>query len=207
MPRSIGCAVTAVTAVTEGDILLKKKANHTHPPDQHKIKLKTNLHATKENAKAQPFKNLKRIYEDAFGGAHVEDEEAVDALPSLKKYRQTLHRSRATRLPKLLHTRQDIALRGEWIQTTDGHPFLLADDGEEDRILIFETAQNIRHLCSANEIFMEGTFKAAPEMFAQVYSIHVKIMGTMMPMVAALLPNKDQVTHTRMIQLLQAAAH
>ena len=47
----------------------------------------------------------------------------------------------------------------------------------------------------------------AHEMFAQVYSIHVEIMDTMMPVVVALLPNKDQVTYNRMIQLLQAAAH
>ena len=110
----------AVTAITKEKILVEMQGNHPHPLDQHKINLKKKLHAAKENAKAESFKKLKRVFECAFGRAHVEDEEeeAVDAL-----CRQTRYRSRATRLLKLPHTRQDIALQGEWAQTTDERPF------------------------------------------------------------------------------------
>ena len=54
---------------------------------------------------------------------------------------------------------------------------------------------------------MDGTFKAAPSMFHQVYSIHAEVMGQIMPIVVALLPAKDEMTYTRMFRLLQASTH
>ena len=53
---------------------------------------------------------------------------------------------------------------------------------------------------------MDGTFKSAPEMYRQVYSIHCQVMGYFMPAIVALLPTKDEVSYMRMFQILQQAA-
>ena len=197
----------AVTAITDNNILLKTQGQHTHMPDETKIQEKKCLHTAKEDAVHHPFKSMKRVFSDAFAET-VQDnnEEALDGLPSMKKYRCTLYRARGKRLPQIPHTRQEIDLQGQWSQTKDGRPFLLANDGEENRILIFGTTQNLRHLCVANDIYMDGTFKSAPEMYRQVYSIHCQVMGCMIPVIVAFLPTKDEVSYTRMFQLLQQAA-
>ena len=196
-----------VTAVTDEDLVIKTPGLHNHAPDYKNIEIKKTLNNVKEEAIKQPFKPIKRLFSDAFGDALANpDETTMDSLPSFNKYRCTLYRARSKRLPNIPHSRSEIDLQGQWTQTKDGRPFLLANDGAEDRILIFGTAQNLRYLCLATEIFMDGTFKSAPEMFTQVYSIHVKVMECMVPVVVALLPKRDTQTYRRMFQLLQQAA-
>lgn len=196
-----------VTAITQGQLLMKYQGEHIHEPDETKIKIKKSLQMAKEDARNHPLKPIKRVFSEAFNDVlEGEAEEAIDDLTCMRKYRCTLYRARSTNLPKIPHHRCDIELPEEWTQTKDGRPFLLANDGEEDKILIFGTAQNLRHLCSANEIYMDGTFKSAPEMFRQLYSIHVEIMDSMVPVVYALLPKKDKVSYTRMFHLIGQAA-
>ena len=100
--------------------------------------------------------------------------------------RGCLYRSRAKRLPPIPHTRVEVELTGEWTQTRDGRDFVLANDGVDDRLMIFGTVQNLRLLCYADTVFMEGTFMMAPEMFYQVYSLHIRHLGIMLPVAIAL---------------------
>lgn len=57
-------------------------------------------------------------------------------------------------------------------RTTDGRHFLLFDDGTTDRILGFSTDELIMALCRAPIVYMDGTFRIVPTMFAQLYTIH-----------------------------------
>ncbi len=97
-------------------------------------------------------------------------------------------------------------LEGEWASTLNGHDFILANDGNEEKLVIFGTVPNLCLLCEAEIIYMDGTFKVAPEMFAQVYSIHVRKMGMMVPVCVALMPQKNKVTYVRFFRLLSEAA-
>jgi len=53
---------------------------------------------------------------------------------------------------------------------------------------------------------MDGTFKAAPAVFAQIYTMHVKVHGDFIPALVAFLPAKDEATYRRLIQLICASA-
>jgi len=72
--------------------------------------------------------------------------------------------------------------------------FLLHDIGPasgDDRMLIFSTERNLDILSRATDWAMDGTFDAAPMLFTQVYSIHATFMERTLPLVYALLPNKN----------------
>lgn len=53
---------------------------------------------------------------------------------------------------------------------------------------------------------MDGTFKAAPTLFAQIYTMHVRVHGDFIPALVAFLPAKDEATYRRLIQLICASA-
>ena len=106
----------------------------------------------------------------------------------------------------------------EYKKTAKGEQFLLYDSGPEvERILIFGTQQNLEMLQLSQVWLADGTFKTAPTLFTQVYVVHALRGGPdpmkdghLLPSLFVLLPNKTEVTYTRMwqqIQLLCPAAH
>ena len=53
---------------------------------------------------------------------------------------------------------------------------------------------------------MDGTFSSQPQIFAQLYTIHVKINNEFVPQLWCLLPDKRGATYTRLFQLLKQEA-
>ena len=41
------------------------------------------------------------------------------------------------------HTREEAKFEGEWTQTFSGERFLLTEDGDRDKIIIFSTTENL----------------------------------------------------------------
>ena len=60
----------------------------------------------------------------------------------------------------------------------------------------------MKNLLNLSNIWLvDGTFKLSPELFYQVYTIHVELNQP--PCVYVLLPNKTEKTYYRMIELLK----
>lgn len=68
--------------------------------------------------------------------------------------------------------------------TNKGELFLLVNDGE-NHVVIFSTAQILRFMSSCDTIFVDGTFKSVPKLFAQF-----RILRRYVPLVFYLLLNK-----------------
>jgi hypothetical protein len=70
---------------------------------------------------------------------------------------------------------QTMEIPEEYTITHRDEPFLLYDSGIDSpaRILIFSTETNLRALTTTGHWFADGTFKTAPELFYQIYTIHV----------------------------------
>ena len=99
---------------------------------------------------------------------------------------------------------KDFDIPPEYHQTTGGQQFLLFDSGHgEDRIIIFATDENIQLLAESPSWFMDGTFKTAPELFFQLYTIHSCTANRVLPCIYALLPNKQQATYTIFFEILK----
>ena len=61
----------------------------------------------------------------------------------------------------------------------------------------------MKHLLKlSNTWLVDGTFKLSPEIFYQIYTIHVELNGFAPPCVYVLLPNKTEKTYNRMIEML-----
>jgi MULE transposase domain len=61
-------------------------------------------------------------------------------------------------------------------------------------------------LTQAGTWWMDGTFSAQPSIFAQLYTIHVKVHDEFSPQIWCLLPDKQGTTYTRLFQLLKQEA-
>ena len=99
-------------------------------------------------------------------------------------------------LPPVPTTRPDINLEGKFRETTNGEPFLQAEDGDFNKILIFTTADSISHLCNADRIYCDGTFYTAPSLFDNIFTIHAFVGSAMFPLVFALLQKRVKHTYT-----------
>ena len=98
----------------------------------------------------------------------------------------------------------DIALEGRWTQTATGNSFLLFDDNQPTmRIIAFATIENLRDLANADIFFCDGTFYTCPNLFYQIYSIHISIDDVMTPVIYAFFPGKSQATYTRFFTLIK----
>ena len=73
------------------------------------------------------------------------------------------------------------------------------DTGKNDQNLLvaFATAGNLEKLCKAETIYIDGTFKASPQLFYQLFAIHAVYNGQHFSFVYALLPNKTTIPYNR----------
>ena len=133
------------------------------------------------------------------------NDQASAAMPAVHHILRDLRRQRQRKgnpLPCPQDTRFDIP--DEYQVTTDGKPFMMYDSGPGDgnRIIVFATEENIELLAHSPTWFMDGTFKTAPELFFQLYTIHSCSNDRVIPCVYALLPNKQQTTYARFFDVL-----
>ena len=80
---------------------------------------------------------------------------------------------------------------------------------EGNEILIFTTTENIRHLSRAKYWIIDGTFKTAPIIFKQLYTIHAPVGGTnhkIVPLLYALMTAKSEELYERLFQELNEMA-
>ena len=89
------------------------------------------------------------------------------------------------------HSRAEIQLTGDWTKTLDGNDFILGDDSNDDKIVLFGTQSSLRLLSEAETYYVDGTFPITPSLFYQIFTIHIVKYNHSFPMVYALLPNKE----------------
>ena len=130
-------------------------------------------------------------------------EEVAARLPTLTAVKSTLYRQRRKLIPALPTSRADVHFNGEWVQTTTGQPFLIAEDGiDEDKLIIFASDGNLRQIAEAECLFVDGTFQVCPRIFYQIFTIHARVNGIHVPLAYLLLPNKRQETYERVFMVL-----
>ena len=86
-------------------------------------------------------------------------------LPSLESIRSCLYRSRHEHTPTLPIHRRDVSLSGRYTKTCSGEDFLLVDDGNDNKIMIFATEENLQLMSEADAFFIDGTFSTCPSLF------------------------------------------
>ena len=72
------------------------------------------------------------------------------------------------------------------------------------RVIILTTEPNLDFLCQSMRWCGDGTFKAAPELFTQLYTIHGMKSGYTVPCVYALLPNKRKESYVQLFRQVKS---
>jgi len=126
-------------------------------------------------------------------------------LPSSDALRQTINRLRHSEFPVEPTTLGELNIPEHLTRTLDGTRFLVRDSIiGEDRVLLFTTIANIRHLQESTFWIMDGTFKTVPNLFMQLYTIHGRI-GTgnnsrIVPLVFSLMSRKTEACYRQLFQ-------
>jgi hypothetical protein len=143
---------------------------------------------------------IPQIYQEEVTAANIGgiiNGEVVAQLPNFQACSSSVYCARRRRFPVLPQRRQDIVLEGQWSQTADGQDFVLANDGEVDKLLIFGTIEGLMQVCRANTVYMDGTLYAVPRLFAQLYTVHAKEHGQCLRYWYGLFPNRTEETYQR----------
>ncbi len=154
----------------------------------------------RKRATEDPETSLRDIYNTEIDRAS-EDGVHIGVLPTFDSVRSSMYRRRRNCMPALPRTLRDIVLPQEYTMVGNDE-FLIANEGLEDKVLIFSTRKNLEILCAAPIIYGDGTFFAAPLLFGQLYTLHALYHNQMLPLVFALLPSKDEATYMRMFTAL-----
>jgi hypothetical protein len=85
-------------------------------------------------------------------------------------------------------------------------PYLLGDNGvgNVDRVLMFGRETHGLWIQHASSLYVDGTFRIAPPLFAQVFVIMAERGGYVHPVIYFLLPNKKKETYTCAFEMLRA---
>ncbi|CAF3622430.1 unnamed protein product [Rotaria socialis] len=85
-------------------------------------------------------------------------------------------------------------------KTIRNDQFLRCDTGPgEDRILMFASDEQADNLQDTEEFLVDGTFKIVPEIFYQLHIIHGVFRDHVVPLIYALLRQKNTETYQRLI--------
>ena len=176
--------------------------DHAHPPDPAGVQVKkienrvTQLAASTSQA---PRQIVQSVIENV-------SQEVAQRVGSATNLRETVRRKRRAddAFPRNPQHRRDINIPPALRRTLKGEDFLKYDSGMEDdhRILIFCTDEMINVLAQHPQWMADGTFKIAPSIFYQLYTIHALVHGNLVPCVYALLPDKREETYRDMLTAL-----
>lgn len=131
---------------------------------------------------------------------------AAGILPNTKLLAHTVQRNRAKTNPHPPNPkcREDLVLPSIYRQTQKRENFLIQDSGEPNRFLIFGTDRNLDLLEECTEWFADGTFfRKNKSLFSQLYTIHGRYEGTVVPLVYIFLPNKSKEIYLTVLMELK----
>lgn len=117
-----------------------------------------------------------------------------------------MDRARKQSFPKLPKNREDLVLPND-LKIFKGEEFLLSDDTSSERIFMFSSEKFIKLFSRVDTIYLDGTFYVCPDIYKQLYTIHVLISGQMILIAYFLLPGKEERIYIKMLHILQDVAN
>jgi len=183
---------------TVGDYI-RNVTDHNHPPTNtdEAMRFISNMQkrAREETTPLQALYN-EEITQHAIAETHL--------FPSFPSLKSALYRHRKTTVPHLPNSLAEVKLEEPWISTSDGQPFLLFQDDDADKMLVFATVEQLQVLQASDTVYMDGTFSACPNLWNQLYILHARRGSTTFPLVYALLPDRRTTTYARLFRCLKA---
>ena len=193
-----GCKGRLITsAVSSTDEIPYVRGEHCHLPNPSKVEVKKLHSRLKEKATATADVPRKIIRDEV----QTLSQEAATQVGTNRNLAAIINRKRrrVQHLPPAPSSRTGFVLPIEYTVTSSGEQFLLFDSGVEDenRILIFGTKRMVEFMTGYKQWFIDGTFKVCPDIFYQLFTVHVLVQDNVLPCLYGLLPNKSKDTYCR----------
>lgn len=197
---------TASITVKNNENIIRR-TSHTCDPDQLGNDIFQTIDKIKKKA-CEDFGPMMKIYEESMENLSRKYREHADQIPAFITKKDSLYRARK----KYLNSERLVFnnLSEVSVPSGLGKHFLIAEEGDEDKILVFVTngAKKMMRTLKNGSYYGDGTFKTAPRPFFQVYSIHLDMYSTtestnIIPVVYALLPDKTEITYTRLFEIIK----
>ena len=83
----------------------------------------------------------------------------------MQSMKSSLYRARRERLQPMPKSHFELNLSGDWAKPLDGQNFVLANDGQDDKIVLFGTESSLKLLSEASTYYVDGTFRVTPSIF------------------------------------------
>ena len=204
--KALKCGGTAKTNGAGPGAVVLRASDYSHLPNPTRAQAIAITRTIAAGARAQPTATPSEVVAGATGGS---SEAVLASLPLKKSLKNAVQRQRREDRKRLLESDDGDGPPNERSLTElliprmhkeiNGSPFLLHDSGPgDDRFLIFGTNGNASFLAACETWGADGTFKAAPPIFAQVYTAHGHFNGFVIPSLFCMLPNKAKNTYGRM---------
>lgn len=184
-------------------IVLKYGKPHIHASEDAEIIVDAAVRRIKRRAESHPNEPPAQIIRREL--ANENREEILVRMPERRLLLRTVNRCQNDARPGLPSTLTDIEINDPYDKTEAGVVFLQHDSGVGDanRILMFYTVDNLRYLCSSSAIFMDGTFKCAPRLFRQLYTLHAVVFNEVFPLIYIVTLNQTTETYLKILRVLR----
>ncbi|XP_061708746.1 uncharacterized protein LOC133518956 [Cydia pomonella] len=202
---SCGSSITLNASRTK----IVRKSAHTCEPSSSKNKNHLAYQKCRKMV-CESYESVQKIFEDVYSRDMDTDEDSDDCtIPLFENKKRSLYRARkeflqvkSTSFKTLQDVEVPIILRQN---------FLIWEDGNDDKILLFGTKYSRKVLKNKSDdtiFFGDGTFKITPQPFEQLFTIHMDVNSTeeqtnIIPMLYALLPDKTTNTYLRLFNYLR----
>lgn len=88
-------------------------------------------------------------------------------------------------------------------KTVEGNRWLLLYEPDaNEKMIILSSDNHLRYLKKQSYWIMDGTFKASPNLFLQLYAIHAQVHGQWFPLVLCLMQNKTKESYKTLFATL-----
>ena len=189
--------LTTTINANNDDVPTRVSGEHFHAPDPARIEVKK-VNARVTEKAVNTHKPLRRIIADEIQPLN---QKAASQLRSNRNLAVMINRKRkqVRWVPVAPNSRNGFTISEEYAKTPDGENFLLYDSREQDenRILIFGTKMMVDLLSCYHHWFVDGTFSVTPNIFYQVFTVHVLVNDTIIPCLYGFLPNKSKQSYER----------
>ncbi|MGL6146086.1 MAG: hypothetical protein ACRC0D_06330, partial [Macrococcoides caseolyticum] len=191
----------------ENDMVIKKVNQHSHGSDAAKVDASVILTNIKRKA-TETTDIPSMLLNNALQGTSEPVQAKLPKKDSVRKMIQRI-RTQTQSAPPQPTDRSEIIIPVEY-RTMEVEPgrlenFLLWDSGEGNDYRIFIFGRESVGLWSnqIKQLYVDGTFSLAPALFSQIYVVLADRGGFVLPIVYALLPNKESATYLRMFRAIK----
>lgn len=194
---------TAKIFTVGSDYIISRTENdHNHPPEVQKVNRQIVSTACKrkaiEDIAEKPSKIIRCELEKSLPDTFT--------MQDIEYVRRNIYNCRRKELPSSLpkSIEEVFQVLENYNPTTCKNENFLFINCENTKLVVFTCETNIRELCRAPQIYMDGTFSYCTKFFYQLFSIHGLKNGHYVPYMFCLLENKQSKTYENLFHKIKS---